>query len=128
MSKINSRAKGARGERHVASFMTSEGFPSRRGVQFSQGKGTLTAPDVICDSLPEIHIEVKFTQQRNLEAFFLQASRDAGSKIPAVFSKKNNAPLFVTLRAEDFTSILRRSDLVASTTAKENEDEIVRAY
>jgi Holliday junction resolvase len=126
---INSRDKGARGERHVASFLTSEGFPARRGVQFSQGRGTLTAPDVICPSLPEIHIEVKFTQQRNLEAFFLQASRDAGSKIPAVFSKKNNSPLFVTLKAEDFLTILRRSDLVASnTTAEEADDEIVRAY
>lgn len=116
MSKpINSRAKGARGERHVASLLTSEGFPARRGVQCSQGNGVLSAPDVVCESLPELHIEVKFTQQVNLEKFFLQASRDAGSRIPAVFTKKNNSELFVITKFKDFISILRRSDLVAST-------------
>jgi hypothetical protein len=58
-----------------------------------------------------------------------QAATDAGSKIPVVAHKRNGRPWLCIITAEDFLTILRRSDLVASnTTAEEADDEIVRAY
>jgi len=112
MGKINSRAKGARGERELASFLTEEGFPAKRGVQFSQGRFGLTGDDVICDSLP-LHIECKRVEAGNPYTWLEQAVRDAKEgKIPTVFHKRNDHGWIVVLRAEDFISILRESSLV----------------
>ena len=55
--RINSRAKGCRGEREVAALLRANGFPSaRRGQQF---RGTADSPDVVCDELPNLFMEVK---------------------------------------------------------------------
>ena len=52
---INSRAKGARGEREFAAFMREHGYEAHRGQQFA---GSADSPDVV-HSIPGIHIEVK---------------------------------------------------------------------
>lgn len=110
--KINSRAKGARGERELAKFLTDQGFPAKRGVQFSQGKFGLTESDVVCDSLP-LHIECKRVEAGNPYVWLEQAVRDAkAEKLPVVFHKRNDHEWIVVLRAEDFVGILRESSLV----------------
>lgn len=54
----NSRQKGKRGELAAAHYLRSLGFISaRRGVQYS---GSPDSPDVVCDELPGVHIEVKY--------------------------------------------------------------------
>jgi Holliday junction resolvase len=54
----NSRQKGKRGELEAAKYLRSLGFTSaRRGVQYSGGPDS---PDVVCDELPGVHIEVKY--------------------------------------------------------------------
>lgn len=112
MKKINSRAKGARGERELASFLTDQGFPAKRGVQFSQGKHGLTENDVVCESLP-LHIECKRVEAGNPYTWLEQAARDAkNNEIPVVFHKRNDRPWVVILSAEDFMAVLRESSLV----------------
>lgn len=121
----NSRAKGCRGEREVRDLLREAGFEARRGQQFSGGSDS---PDVICPSLPEIHIEVKRVQTGNPYNWMEQATKDAGKKIPTVWHKRNGKKWLAILPAEEFLTILRRSDLVAVTPAELTEDEIVRVY
>ena len=55
--KINSRQKGARGERELAAVFTTAGFPARRGQQFS---GSPDSPDIVVEGLPlNIHFRGK---------------------------------------------------------------------
>jgi Holliday junction resolvase len=123
---MNSRAKGCRGEREWRDQLREAGFQARRGQQFSGGN---ESPDVVCPSLPTIHWEVKRTETLSIYTAMTQACTDAGKKIPVVAHKRNNRPWLCILSAEDFLTILRRSDLVASNnTAEASEDEIVRAY
>lgn len=123
---MNSRAKGCRGEREWRDQLREAGFEARRGQQFSGGTDS---PDVVCPSLPTIHWEVKRTETLSIYTAMTQAATDAGSKIPVVAHKRNGRPWLCIITAEDFLTILRRSDLVASNnTAEEAEDEIVRAY
>lgn len=54
----NSRQKGKVGERQAAAYLRSLGFTSaHRGVQY---QGGTDSPDIVCDELPGVHIEVKF--------------------------------------------------------------------
>jgi Holliday junction resolvase len=123
---MNSRAKGCRGEREWRDQLREAGFEARRGQQFSGGTDS---PDVVCPSLPSVHWEVKRTETLSIYTAMTQAATDAGSKIPVVAHKRNGRPWLCIITAEDFLTILRRSDLVASnTTAEEADDEIVRAY
>ena len=55
--KINSRAKGKRGELEAVKFLRSLGFIARRGQQYQGGSDSA---DVEVDELPHVHIEVKW--------------------------------------------------------------------
>jgi Holliday junction resolvase len=99
--RVNSRAKGARGERELAHFLRSRGFEARRG---QQNKGGSDSPDV-CHDIPGVHIECKRTETLNLYEAMAQAIRDAGPSLaPTVWHKRNNKEWLVILRAEDFLS------------------------
>jgi hypothetical protein len=112
MKKINSREKGARGERELSAFLTDQGFPAKRGVQFSQGRFGLTEADVICETLP-LHIECKRVEAGNPYKWLAQAKRDAKEgKIPVVFHRRSESPWVVVIGAEDFMGIVRESTLV----------------
>jgi Holliday junction resolvase len=54
---VNSKRKGADGERLAAKYLCSLGFDARRGCQFSGGPDS---PDLVVTDLPNVHIEVKF--------------------------------------------------------------------
>lgn len=108
MGKINSRAKGAQAEREVAKIFTACGFPARRGQQFS---GIGESPDVVCDSLTNIHIEVKRVEMLNIEAAYQQATRDAKGKVPIVIHRKKGEKWKVTLSLSDFLGIFIKPHL-----------------
>ncbi len=84
---MNSREKGKRGERDFRDFLRDMGFTARRGEQFSGGSDS---PDVVCEQLPHVHLEVKFCEDAvignaYLEKAWKQACEDAdGKKIPIV--------------------------------------------
>ncbi len=118
---MNSRDKGKRGERSLASLLTAEGFPARRGVQYQGGPGS---PDVVCDALSWVHFECKVTERLQLYEALEQAKNDAApSKFPVVAHKKNNKEWVACLRLTDLLEILRESTYCG--TIKPAEAEVV---
>jgi len=101
---MNSRAKGARGERLWRDELRKEGFTARRGQQFAGGTDS---PDVICEELKWLHQEVKFVQNLSLDKACEQATRDADGKHWIVAHKKNNKSWKVTMSSETFFELLR---------------------
>jgi hypothetical protein len=96
--KLNSRAKGASGERQAAKAW-SETFnvSARRGCQFSGGP---ESPDIVTDH-KEIHVEVKRTEKGNPYNWIAQGVVDARGKIPCVLHRRNNEEWILILRLED---------------------------
>lgn len=110
------REKGKRGERMWRDVLRAAGFSKEstyRTQQYSGKSGDGSSSDVTCRELPTLHFEVKNVERLNLWAAFAQASGDAPKgKMPVVAHTKNNHPFLVTMKAEDFLEIVRRSDLV----------------
>lgn len=96
MKRINSRRKGAQGERDASKFLQSLGFAdARRGQQF---KGTPDSPDVQCSALDWVRVEVKsygtLPGPALLDQWWDQAeteARDAGRQ-PALLWRANRQP------------------------------------
>lgn len=106
---INSKQKGARFERKLASIFRDYGYEdSRRTAQYCGNTGD--ASDVV--GLPGIHIEAKHQERMELYKWMEQAIRDSdgSGNIPAVFHKKNNADILVSMRLEDFMEIYKEWD------------------
>ena len=108
MPKINSKQKGARFERLLASKFREYGYDdARRTAQYCGNTGD--ASDVI--GLPGIHVEAKHQEKMSLYEWMAQAKRDAeaggGNRLPAVFHKKNNAEILVTMELEDWMNLYR---------------------
>lgn len=99
---INSRAKGARFERTLASRFKEYGYDCRRGQQYCGANGDA---DVI--GLPFIHCEAKACERMQLYDWMAQAKRDAKEGLPAVFHKKNNAAILVTMELDDWMTLYR---------------------
>ena len=104
MGKINSRQKGAAGERQWASYCREQGFDARRGQQF---KGTADSPDVVSESMKAFHAEVKRVERLDLQGAMDKAIMEAGDKIPYVAHRRNNHDWLVTMKAEDFFRLVR---------------------
>lgn len=102
---INSRAKGAAGERELANLLKDCGYDSRRGQQYCGADGSA---DVI--GLPGIHIECKRVERLNLENAMMQSKHDArAGEIPTVFHRKNRGEWLVTMSFEDWIQLYREA-------------------
>ena len=100
---MNSRQKGAAGERELAKKLREYGYECRRGQQYC---GTNGDADVI--GLEGIHIECKRVEKLNIDEAMLQAIRDSKlDEYPAVFHRKNNGKWMVTMRLDDWIEIYR---------------------
>lgn len=96
--RINSRQKGARGERDLAKALKRYGYDCRRGQQYCGANGDA---DVV--GLPGVHIECKRVEKLNLESALAQAKADRNqNEIPVVMHKKNNSEWLATLPLEYF--------------------------
>ena len=105
--KINSRQKGARGEREARDLLRRFGFKAERG---QQNAGGVDSPD-IKHNVPGWHFEVKRVERLNLSVAMAQAERDAGGvNKPCVLHKRNGEPWLVTIKAEDFLALLGGMD------------------
>lgn len=117
---VNSKQKGARFERLLASKFREYGYDTRRTAQYCGNTGD--ASDVI--GLPYIHIEAKHQEQMRLYEWVAQAKRDAtaggGKSIPVVFHKKNNANILVTMELEDWMNLYREWE--AGHETEENQE------
>lgn len=108
MAKLNSKQKGARFERILAGIFREYGFSdARRTAQYCGNTGD--ASDVV--GLPGIHVEAKHQENMRLYDWIEQARRDAEANgkglLPAVFHKKNNHDILVTMYLDDWMSIFR---------------------
>jgi hypothetical protein len=125
----NSSEKGKRGELEWAKFCRNQGFPDvRRGQQYSGLEGE------DCVNLPGIHQEVKRDERLNLDEAMAQAIRDAADgTVPIVAHRKNaersqekKARFYrgwkVTLRGEDFLTLLRQASMNMPAKLPEGSD------
>ncbi len=100
---VNSKQKGARFERHLASKLKEYGYDCRRGQQYCGANGDA---DIV--GLPGIHIEAKHQEKMSLYNWMSQAEADArDGEMPAVFHKKNNCEVLVTMPLDVFMTIYR---------------------
>lgn len=107
--RINSRAKGATGEREFAKVLEERKLCARRGQQFAGGTDS---PDVVCTSLTQVHFEVKRVQAGNPYLWLEQAIRDGGKNIPIVAHRRNG---------KDWIGILKMSDLIDLLIRREGD-------
>ncbi len=111
---MNSRQKGARGERELTGKLREYGFDTRRGQQYSGANGDA---DVV--GLPGVHIECKRVERLNIEDAMAQSKRDARSgEIPVVMHRKNNSEWLVTLPLPLFMDMYAESGLIEKEEAK----------
>lgn len=107
MGKINSRAKGKRGELEVAALLKEHGVEARRGQQHSGGGDS---PDVV-HSLVGFHVEVKRTESLSIYEAMAQAERDKKPTDRAlIFHKRNNKPWLIIMDAHAFLNLLDLED------------------
>ena len=100
---MNSRQKGARGERELAKVFREHGYEARRGQQYCGISGDA---DVI--GLPGIHVECKRVEHLNILDAVSQAVRDANTgEIPTVFHRRDRSEWLVTMRLEDWFNLFR---------------------
>lgn len=105
--RTNSKQKGARFERQLAGKFREYGYDARRTAQYCGNTGD--ASDVV--GLPGIHVEAKHAEAMRLYDWIDQAKRDAAANgkgnLPAVFHKKNNAEILVTMPLDCWMQIYR---------------------
>ena len=100
---MNSRTKGAAGERELAAVLREYGFNTRRGQQYCGANGDA---DVV--GLPGVHIECKRVEKLNIDNAIEQAISDSkNNEMPAVFHRKNRKKWLVTISLEDFMKLYK---------------------
>lgn len=102
---MNSRAKGASGERELAHELEKYGFKTRRGQQFCGANGDA---DVV--GIDGLHIECKRVERLNIHDAMKQSLRDAreGEKA-VVMHRKNKTNWLVTMTLEDFMELWKEA-------------------
>lgn len=105
---INSKDKGKRYEREIASKLKDYGYEARRTAQYCGNTGD--ASDVV--GLPGIHIECKFCQTMKLYDWMTQASNDSrkSGRLPTVFHRKNNCDTLVTMKFDDWIKLYKAAE------------------
>lgn len=102
---VNSRAKGAAGERELAKLLRAEGFNARRGQQYSGANGDA---DVV--GLPGIHMEVKRVEALRLWDALAQSKHDAREgELPIVIHRRNNCEWVVIQPLKDWLEMYREA-------------------
>lgn len=102
---MNSRAKGAAGERELSHELEKYGYKSRRGCQYSGANGDA---DVV--GVPGLHIECKRVERLNIYDAIKQALNDAREgEMPVVMHRKNRQKWLVTLSLDDFMELWKES-------------------
>jgi hypothetical protein len=109
MGKINSRAKGAAGERELANYLREQGWQKARRTAQYAGNPEGGSGDVVCENFP-FHIEGKRCQALKPEEWMEQSKRDCpAGKIPAVFFRRNGRKEWlVVLTADDVCELARQ--------------------
>jgi Holliday junction resolvase len=113
--KINSRRKGAEGERELANRLSELGRSARRTAQ-RQGNAEDGAADVLTD-VPGLHLECKRVARIGVARYYDQAVRDAaktGRTFPVVAMRENRGDWLIMLSLADFVRLLEQSGQAGS--------------
>lgn len=103
---MNSKNKGATGERELAHKLNEYGYNCRRGQQYCGANGDA---DVV--GLPNIHIECKRVERLNIYEAVAQAKRDArDGEAPTVFHRKNNEKWLVTMELDEWIKLYKEAN------------------
>jgi Holliday junction resolvase len=89
---MNSREKGASGERELVDQLNKLGLIARRSVQYCGKSGE--ASDVLIEGC-SLHVEVKRVERVRLAQWIEQASRDAHGRAWGVFTRQNRGEWMV---------------------------------
>ena len=101
--KMNSRRKGAEGERELAKILKEYGYDTRRGQQYCGSNGDA---DVV--GVPGIHIECKRVERLDIYAAMDQSKSDARfEEIPVVMHRKNGKKWLVTMELPEFMMLIK---------------------
>lgn len=118
MPRKNSREKGARGERELASKLRDYGFKTRRGQQYCGANGDA---DVV--GLPGIHIECKRVEKLNIYNALQQAQDDKkDDEIAVVMHRKDREKWLVTMDFDDWIKMYRESNAELLMQADKDND------
>jgi Holliday junction resolvase len=105
MGKINSRAKGASGERELAlKLQELFGWEARRTQQFCGNAGD---SDVVVNHLPSLFLECKRVQTLNVHVAMDKAVEQANGLYPVMFHRKNNQPWLATMQLDQLMEIAK---------------------
>lgn len=116
IAMINSRSKGARGEREGAHAINLA-LPHANAYRGQQRSGTETSSDVVTPGMPDLWVEVKRTQRLNIHAVMGKAVEQCGSLTPVVLHRKNGEEWLLTVRLDD-VGILARNVLNVRSVSK----------
>lgn len=104
---INSKQKGARGERELSYKLKEYGYNTRRGQQYCGANGDA---DVI--GLVGIHIECKRVERLNIYDAISQAKSDAKEgELPTVFHRKDRSEWLVTMTFDDWMKLYKEYEV-----------------
>ena len=116
---MNSRAKGANGERELSAVLREYGFEARRGQQFSGANGD---PDVVTN-MTDLHIEVKRVERLNIYEAYEQSQRDAREgETPVVMHRKNRKQWLVTMTLDDFIKLYKEAKKCSHSLSDSSSD------
>lgn len=101
---MNSKRKGAAGERELSKLLREHGFETRRGQQYCGANGDA---DVV--GLPYIHIECKRVEKLNISEAMKQAVSDSTGLdlIPTIFHRRNGEQWKVTMNFDDWIKLYK---------------------
>lgn len=108
--KINSKAKGAKGERELVNKLKEYGYGEvKRSQQYCGANG-----DADLVGLPNIYIECKRVEKLNIYDAIDQAKHDSGKnelpfgyRLPTVFHRKNDHEWLVTMCLDDWMQLYK---------------------
>lgn len=101
--RMNSRQKGARGERELAKILKEYGYDTRRGQQYCGSNGDA---DVV--GVPGVHIECKRVERLDIYAAMDQSKSDArAEEVPVVMHRKNGKAWLVTMELPEFMKLIK---------------------
>lgn len=107
---VNSRQKGARGEREFSTYLKEHGISAHRTQQFCGNGGD--SADVVTD-IDRVHFEVKRVESLRIYDAVLQAQADKkDGKIPVVAHKKNRGEWLAILPMHDLLRVLKAAGLI----------------
>ena len=115
---LNSRAKGAVGERELADELVRLGMLARRTVQYSGKSGD--AADLIVDGLG-LHLECKRTEQIRMDKWLEQVAHDCHGKPWVIVTRQSRRPWLVVQTLDQWAD-----DSAFAMRARSHRAEIMR--